>query len=269
MNWDFVCLTIDVEWAHPEVLAHVVRLLDAHAIPATFFCTHAGIVVPGHERALHPNFRRQGDTLRQFRENASGASADPADEAAIYEHVIRTTRSFCPEAVGVRAHSLFHDSDLLPVFARHGIEYDSGCFLPGASGLAPTPREYGILQLPIYYMDHHDLMVGVTDFRAGNLKLDGPGLKVLSFHPNMIFINAAADRDYAETKAYYHDSERLAAARFPGRGVGTLFEELLDHIATRRIPTARLGEINRAWRGGNGAARQGSAKPALARPLPQ
>ncbi len=249
MDWDFICLTIDVEWVHPEVLAYVVGLLDARSIPATFFCTHAGICVPGHERALHPNFRRRGDTLRQFRESL-GPGAAPADEATIYEHVIKTTMAFCPEGVGIRSHSLFYDSELLPVFARYGIEYHSGCFLPGATGLVPSLREYGILELPICYMDHHDLMVGMTDFRVSNLKLDEPGLKVLAFHPNMIFINAVDEGHYAETKSFYHDGGRLTAARSPGRGVGTLFEEVLDHIATSRAPTARLGDINRAWRDG-------------------
>lgn len=36
-------ISIDVEWAHPEVLADVVRLLDEREIRATFFCTHEGI----------------------------------------------------------------------------------------------------------------------------------------------------------------------------------------------------------------------------------
>jgi hypothetical protein len=58
-----VVISIDVEWAHPEVQADVVRLLAERNLRATFFCTHAGISVPGHERALHPNFRRRGNSL--------------------------------------------------------------------------------------------------------------------------------------------------------------------------------------------------------------
>jgi len=252
VSWDFICFTVDVEWAHPEVLAHVVRLFDARGISATFFCTHAGISAPGHERALHPNFRRQGDTMRQLRESM-GERVEALDEATIYEHVVKTTRAFCPEATGVRSHSLFHDSQLFPIFARHQIEYDSGYFLPGASDIRPTLRE-GILQIPFTYMDHHDVKVHRTGFRGGSLKLDGPGLKVLDFHPNLVYINASDDNHYLSTKGFYHDCARLADDRFSGRGLGTLFEEILDDVKRRNLPTATLGEINRAWRA--------SAKPA-------
>ena len=258
MNWDVICFTIDVEWAHPEVLAHVVRLFDTHGISATFFCTHAGISVPGHERALHPNFRRQGDTMRQLHDSM-GKRNESLDEPTIYEHVVRTTRAFCPEATGVRSHSMFHDAQLFPIFARHKIEYDSGYFLPGAMGIQPTPLQYGILELPIYYMDHHDLIVHATGFRATNLKLDGPGLKVLDFHPNMVYINAVDDSHYVSTKTFYRDCERLGGARFPGRGVGTLLEEVLNHVVGHKLPTATLGEINREWRASPGAARCGTS----------
>src|ERR1700685_2467539 len=62
---DLICLSVDVEWAHDEVLADLVGLLDARGLKATFFCTHAGVSVAGHERALHPNFLRDGDVLRR------------------------------------------------------------------------------------------------------------------------------------------------------------------------------------------------------------
>jgi hypothetical protein len=246
VDWNFICFTIDVEWAHPEVLAHVRRLLDARGISATFFCTHAGVSVPGHERALHPNFRHHGDTLRQFRES-TGTRLEVLDEPTVYEYVVKTTRTFCPEAKGVRSHSLFHDSQLFPIFARNGIEYDSGYLLPGAAGIRPTLREHGILELPVYYMDYHDIMVQMTDFRTTSLKLGEPGLKVLSFHPNLVYINAASENDYAITKPFYHDLERLQGARNPRRGVGSLFEALLDEVADRNLAVATLGEVNRAW----------------------
>ncbi len=58
-----VAVTIDVEWAHPEVLDDILRLIAERNLRATCFCTHAGIVMPRHERALHPNFRRQRNSL--------------------------------------------------------------------------------------------------------------------------------------------------------------------------------------------------------------
>src|SRR5262249_35907583 len=58
---DTLCFTVDVEWAAPEVLADIVRLFDTYGVKATFFVTHQGVSVPGHERGLHPNFRRGSD----------------------------------------------------------------------------------------------------------------------------------------------------------------------------------------------------------------
>ena len=60
-----ICFTVDVEWAADEVLADLRGLFDQHGVRATFFVTHAGVKVPGHERGLHPNFRRDGDTYER------------------------------------------------------------------------------------------------------------------------------------------------------------------------------------------------------------
>src|SRR4051812_6288632 len=59
-----ICLTVDVEWASAAVLDDLRTLFDQHGLRATFFVTHAGVDVPGHERGLHPNFRHNGDTYR-------------------------------------------------------------------------------------------------------------------------------------------------------------------------------------------------------------
>jgi hypothetical protein len=247
MDCDLVCLSVDVEWAHPSIVANMVRLFDERSLRATFFCTHAGVSVPGHERALHPNFRRQGDTMRQFRETL-GTHSEDENDARVYEFVIRTTKGFCPEAIGTRSHSLFYDAQLLTVYNGCRLEYDSSYFIPGMRGLQPALLGYDVLEIPIYYMDHHDLIVGRTDFRVDRLGLGRPGLKVFDFHPNLVFINAASEGDYIRTKSIYHDHDSLTRAKICGRGVGTLFEELLDYLASRRIPTATLGEVNREWR---------------------
>ena len=43
-----IYITIDVEWACREAVTDTLRLLDDRGLRATFFCTHAGIEVPGH-----------------------------------------------------------------------------------------------------------------------------------------------------------------------------------------------------------------------------
>jgi len=244
---NLVCITIDVEWASLEVLTDMRRLLDERGLRATFFCTHAGINVPGHERALHPNFRRNGDTLQRLRQQI-GMDINNWTDTAVYQHVIQTTHIFCPEAVGIRAHSLFYDSDLLPVYRQIGLEYDSTYYLPMMPGLRPVWKEHGMLEIPIYYMDHLDLVEQATGFRVEGLCLDQPGTKVFDFHPNMVFINASTNEQYLDSKPHHHHPDHLLALRDQGRGVRTLFLELLDFIVARRLPSMTLGALNTMWR---------------------
>jgi hypothetical protein len=243
-----VVITIDVEWAHDDVLADVRRLLDDHGVRATFFCTHAGIQLPGHECAIHPNFRRTGNSLL-----ASASPETVRDDHSWYRFVAETTLRFCPEAVGVRTHSLFFDSDLLPVFARAGLEYDSSCMLPLTPRLSPVWRGSGIVQLPIFYMDHWDMREGVTGFQPTALPLAQPGLKVLAFHPNLIVLNAATERDYVESRPRYHDPDWLRAHRRDGRGVRTMFLDVLERLAHGDPPPV-LAEVNARWRAAAPAA---------------
>jgi hypothetical protein len=242
-RFDQICLTVDVEWAHPDVLADLVALIDARGIKATFFCTHAGVAVPGHERALHPNFLRSGNTMRQL-----GPAAADLSDVEIYRHVVRTTREFCPEAVGVRGHRQFFDSTLLPIYQESGLQYDASLFLPLAHGVVPAMKPHDVLELPTYYIDHSDFNAGYTNFELTALGLERPGLKVFDFHPNTVFINAATNAQYEASKAHYHDPGRLLAMRQTGPGVRTLLIELLDTIADERRPTATLAEVNRQWR---------------------
>jgi peptidoglycan/xylan/chitin deacetylase (PgdA/CDA1 family) len=236
-----------VEWAHEEVLADLVRLLDEHGVRATFFCTHANIQVPGHERALHPNFRRHGDALRALRDRLGDRYAGLNDEE-VYHHVLEMTRTFCPEAQGVRAHSLYYDTQLLPLYQASGLQYDSSYCLPFVDGIRPFVKEHDILELPIYYMDHIDLMQQRSGFDLDALLLAQPGLKVFDFHPNLVYSNAPTCEHYERSKAFYRNPERLRAARHSGRGVRTLLLDLLDTVAAQRWTTATLGNVNTLWR---------------------
>jgi hypothetical protein len=242
-----VCFSADVEWAHPAVLNDLRRLFDEAGTAATFFVTHEGVVTPGHERALHPNFRRNGESYGALLA-AGGDSSDPPTDSEVQRFVMERTLRFAPEAKGLRTHSLYCDSTLLPLYSLLGLEYDCSYDMPLVTGLRPFWRTHDILAIPIYYMDHIDIMTGVTNFSVARLGLDRPGLKVFDFHPNMVYLNAAKELSYIESKSFYHEPERLLAARNRGHGVRTLLLELLDHVIARRMPVARLDQINAAWR---------------------
>jgi hypothetical protein len=236
---------VDVEWAVAEVLADLRGLFDHYGVRATFFVTHAGVDLPGHERGLHPNFRRNGDTYRALRD--AGADKLLGDDE-IHAHVMRTTLAFAPEAKGLRTHSLYYDSTLLPLYNRLGLEYDCSYQMPFLANLRPFWKQHDILELPTFYGDHLDIMTGATGFAVAALGLDRPGLKVFDFHPNIVYLNARTDGGYMATKSFYHDHQRLLATRESGRGARTLLLDLLETVAKRRLPTATVGEVNAAWR---------------------
>lgn len=243
---DTICFTVDVEWAAEAVLADLRALFDRYAVRATFFVTHSSVDTPGHERGLHPNFRRTGDTY--LRLCASGRAEASLSDEEVHTHVVSSTLAFAPEAKGVRAHSLYYDSTLLPIYHRLGIEYDCSYQMPLLSGLRPFWKPHSVIEIPTYYADHFDLLTGATDFGIRSLGIDRPGLKVFDFHPNIIFINAGSNDDYLATKGFYRDHDRLFAARREGKGARTLLLELLEDVRRRNLPTATVGEVNAHWR---------------------
>ena len=244
-----LCFTVDVEWAHPIVLEDICELFNRAGLTATFFATHAGVSVPGHERGLHPNFRWRGDTGRAIRE------ADPelfrsGDESSFYQQVVERSKSFAPEAKGLRSHSLFSDSALVPVYRAAGLEYDCTHQMSLVENLRPFFKQRGMLEIPTYYGDHFDLMAQATGFTLPGLRLDRRGLKVLDFHPNIIFTNSPDEAFYSSTMTFYHDPERLLAARHQGRGARTMLCELLEKVAAGALPWTTMDRINAAERDG-------------------
>ena len=243
-----ICFTVDVEWAHPAVLQDIRALFDEHGVRATFFCTHRGIDVGPHERGLHPNYRRNGSTLKELTAKIGEPAAAIINESDLYRHVLRTTLSFAPEAKGVRNHSLFYDSLMMPLYREFGLEYDSSYQLPLTPGLQPVWKEYDVLELPIYFADHFELKTGATGFDITGLHLERPGLKIINLHPNMIYLNAVSDQHYLASKPFYHDHQRLLEARSLGRGIRSMVVDLLEHISSRNLPRSTLGEVNAEWR---------------------
>src|SRR5262249_45573696 len=51
---------------------------------------------------------------------------------------------------------------------------------------------------------------------------------------------------YLASKSFYHDPERLLAARQHSRGASTLLLDLLAAVRTRSLPTATVGEATRS-----------------------
>jgi len=238
-----VCFTVDVEWAHPQVLAPLVAAFDERRLPATFFCTHPNIEVPGHERGLHPNFRRNGQPVQSLRKRLGDAAFLALDDVQVAQLVLEEARSFAPEARGLRTHSLFFASEYVSLYAGHGLVYDCSYLMHRVAGLQAGLREPGLALLPTYFMDHAELLRRKPSFRLQDLDLEAPGLKIFDFHPNMVYLNVQCDEDYQACRPHYHDVDWLQQHRRRGLGVGTFFLEILDWAAARADRVRTTSEV--------------------------
>jgi hypothetical protein len=222
-----ISITIDIDWAPDDLIITVLNKLDAHKIKATFFTTHETSVDFGrHEVALHPNYLDCKD----------------------WEEEITQLKKLFPDSKGVRAHSLFINSRLYPIYERIGIVYSSDYVIYGQQGIKPFYMTNNVWQIPIFFMD--DLHMKISQERGINnifslecLNLTGKGLKVFDFHPIHIYLNTPSIDHYQESKSSYHDVEKLSNYVWEGEGICTLFNNLLSYISANGLQTFTLNEI--------------------------
>jgi hypothetical protein len=107
---------------------------------------------------------------------------------------------------------------------------------------------FDVTQFPLYYMDTFDLKTKRAGFQLKALALDSPGLKVIGFHPNVVFCNLSEMADYEAMRPIYHDPDKLLKHRRPGRGARTLLLELLDSLAQRNVGALTLSAMDAQFR---------------------
>lgn len=204
-----VYLTIDIDWAHDEVIRHFLGYLITRGVRATWFATHETPVIgeiraAGHEIGIHPNFE------------ARLTGSDGRSAADILDDILEVV----PTARAVRSHSLTQSSRLLALFARRGLTHDSNSYLPYQTGSLIRP-----------YRDENDLVLVThcwTDdvFVAGGMihqpeaALQMPGVVIIDCHPIHFFLNTATPSDYEACRDRLDSFEflrrRARGAREPG-----------------------------------------------------
>jgi len=217
------CVTVDLDWAPDFMLEDLRSLLHGSGLPVTFFCTHrtpaveALIGLPGCEAGVHPNL----------------LDARPAEE------ILDELRRLFPGATGVRNHALFFHSRLLPLLLDAGFRYLSNDLMFLAEGLAPWHDWSGMVRLPIYWEDDVHCLYFGERFELELLRLRTPGTKVLSFHPVHIFLNTRDMLDYEGCKGLIREPATALAWRQGGRGVRTLFLDLLHNLGDFRVASLK------------------------------
>ncbi len=204
---------------------------------AVIFCTqrYACTSEADHELAPHPYLPEGGD----------------------WDGELKLKREMFPNAVGWRSHSCVYSQMLALRLAREGFLYASTDEAWGHIGLVPSPSCWGLIQMPIYYMDtcdisrtlfwptanHQPFDVALID-RA--LSLDG--LFVLDFHPVHLMLNTPDVEYYLTRRQAFIDGAPLGELVHPGRGIATFFNELCSAMRAQGGVSTALGSLARQHR---------------------
>lgn len=215
-------LTVDMDWAHDDVMRDTYALLSGTGVPSTWFITHRSPFLrelqadSSVEIGIHPNF------------NAL-LEADTKNGATVRE-VIERLLEIVPDAKSVRAHSLLQSSRILETYAALGLTHDATHYVEPSGSLRLRPWiHYGLVRVPLAWEDYVELYRSVGDpslFSDGNPEAK-PMCWQLDFHPIHVFMNSANLSRYEGTRHLHQSPSDLLRERYQGRGIRTLLGELL------------------------------------------
>ena len=215
-------LTIDIDWAHDEILADSIDLLDRSGAHATWFITHDTPLLerlranPNYELGIHPNFNWL-------------LVGDPRNGANAIEVIERLMR-IVPEARCVRSHSMMQSTGLLQAFADAGLTHDANHFVSASSGieLKPWVLWNGMVRVPYCWEDdvfciYRERGVAEPDVAATAQR---SGLRVFDFHPIHLFLNTESMTRYEQTRSLHQRPYALAKHRYGGVGARSRLQAL-------------------------------------------
>jgi hypothetical protein len=227
-----IAFTLDIDWAHEDVINDTLSFFETYGIKCTFFSTHhsprlINATKKLFEIGIHPNFNPV----------LSGKSAKtPAD-------IIDELLDVHPDAKGVRSHSMTQNTDLLNLFIEKGLIYDANIFLPYQTGLKPFTAWNGLIRIPFNWEDDVHLAYGQT-FESWNVNLLDDGLVVFAFHPVHIYLNTENRFRYNEAKKYNNEPDKLISYRnCEIKGTRDLLISLMEYINHNKLEVKTLLEI--------------------------
>lgn len=195
---DIHFITLDIDWAHDDVISYAIDILEKHNVKATWFVTHSTPVLdrlranPNFELGAHPNFNPL----------LNGGSSENAGGA---RKVLDALLEIVPEAKSVRSHSLTQSSILLDIFKEYGFTHDCNHFIPHESGVILRPWSHwnGLVRVPHLWEDDVEAMVADSNFSS--LLAIKNEIKVFDFHPIHLFLNTEATTRYVDAKSHARD----------------------------------------------------------------
>jgi hypothetical protein len=235
---DSVGIFLDVDWAPDEVIDHVAGLLRERGVRATWFLTHDSPAVERlrqeprlFELGIHPNF------------------LDGSSHGGTFDQVIAHCRAFEPAARAVRTHWLYQTTVMLNrLLLETPIEVDASLLLSHYEGIRPVEHQWGgktLLRLPCFWEDDAEMERRGPIWDAEAL-LRGPGLRLFSFHPIHVYLNAT------DRATYYRLRPDGVSFKFDltsirnSTGPRSCFLELSDELS-RAGGGTRASDLHSAW----------------------
>lgn len=220
-------LTIDIDWAHDDVIAEVLHILEDRDVSATWYITHDTPLLarlrenPRFELGIHPNF----NALLLGREDNGSNATD----------VVQRLMDLVPEATSVRSHSLTIGSQILEVFHSAGLTHECNHLVPYQNNIVLQPWRCWttLTRVPHFWEDD----IALLDPEPASIQslAERDGLRVFDFHPIHIVLNTDRISRYEEARPYFRDFPALKkCANVGGLGVK---DHLLDLLNVVRCDT--------------------------------
>jgi hypothetical protein len=213
-----VFITLDIDWAHDEVIEDSILLLEKYNAKSTLFITHKFSCLeylqnnPNYEIGIHPNFKK---------------NIEQKKEAHIAEKIVDDLLTLVPEAKSIRSHRLINSSYLTSMLHAKGLTHESNIKIPLANSkkLFPYMHPSGMMMCPFHWGDYSDIANKI------DLKKYISGYLVLNFHPIHIYLNSINIDSYESTRSIHKIPKELLKYRSRGIGVRNQLIEILELVA--------------------------------------
>jgi putative ubiquitin-RnfH superfamily antitoxin RatB of RatAB toxin-antitoxin module len=215
-------LTVDMDWAHDDVMRDTHSILTAANVTSTWFVTHDSPFItelrddPNVELGIHPNF------------NQLLAGSQSHGHSAL--DVVERLLDFVPEAKSVRSHSLVQGSRILDAYRQSGLTHDATHFVEPSAAESPRPWRHwnGLVRVPLTWEDDVACIQTPGKPRTDTSPARGAaGIRQLNFHPVHVFLNTEELGRYERTRPLHCDPKRLEKERHSGVGVRTLLNQII------------------------------------------
>jgi len=228
-----IVFTSDIDWAPDEVIFDTIKIFEKFNVKCTFFCTHKSKILDECNRDLfelgiHPNFNPSLIDGKKIK----------ADK------IIESLLSIFPESRGVRSHSTTSSSNLLDIFKKKGLLYESNQFMPYNWDIKPYNCWTGLTRIPYNWEDDTHWLYNksfdfdiLKDYKKENLI-------ILDFHPIHIFLNTDSQDTYDRAKPYYQNPEKLLTFKNNKEfGTRDFLIKTLNELKKRKLSTYKMIEL--------------------------